>query len=332
MVFGVVGLVAYRSYKSRSETPPPCTDCADQPYTFAIIADYPYDATQLQNFPAVARQINADSDVQFTAHLGDIKDDGDCSKAYYERIRTEFDRFTQPFVYTPGDNEWADCYRPANGSYNPLERLKVLRQVFFAHPGRTLGAEPMTVVSQDDLGYPENVRFTRAKVSFGAFHAVGPRNGLFVWTGETAPTPKERAEFTSRTAAAVRLIKDTFSSARDEDARAVVLFTQADMFSPERSDADEIAYRPIVQALAAQAADFDGPVYLFDGDTHEYRTDQPLKAGEKWLRLYDVAGPVDNLTRVTLDGDENATNYLRVTIRPYFSRVLSWDRIEFTSR
>ena len=73
-------------------------------------------------------------------------------------IRAEFDRFEMPLLYTPGDNEWTDCHRVAAGMFNPLERLDVLRDVFFDAPGQTLGADPLPVASQDAIGFPENRR------------------------------------------------------------------------------------------------------------------------------------------------------------------------------
>ena len=109
-------------------------------------------------------------------------------------IRAEFDRFEDPLVYTPGDNEWTDCHRANNGGYNPLERLAKVRQMFFPKPGQTLGQKSVGVQSQVDQGFPENVRYSRAGVAFGAPHIVGSNNGLAPWTGQTAPTPEQVTE------------------------------------------------------------------------------------------------------------------------------------------
>jgi hypothetical protein len=38
----------------------------------------------------------------------------------------------QPAMFTPGDNDWTDCDRPANGGYNSRERLDYERGLFFA--------------------------------------------------------------------------------------------------------------------------------------------------------------------------------------------------------
>jgi hypothetical protein len=296
------------------------------PYTFAVIGDIPYGTTQVEQFPRVVAQINADPDVRLVDHLGDIKNGSSvCSDDYFRLIRSSFDRFRDPLVYTPGDNEWTDCHRPNNGAYNPLERLDALRTVFFPRPGQTLGRRPALVESQARQGYPENVHYRRAGVSFGVPHLVGSNNGLAPWTGSTGPTP-------AQTAAAVELIHDTFEEARRHGDRAVVLMTQADMFDPtvaKPTYADYYAFQPIVRAIAQETADYGGPVYLLNGDSHVYNSDRPLAAGSKWLDLYGIAA-VSNLERITVDGSDNNDDYLKVTIQPRGRAVLTWERVPYT--
>ena len=249
-------------------------------------------------------------------------------------MKTQFDKFADPFVYTIGDNEWTDCHRANNGAYNPLERLAKIRSLFFAQPDRTLGEHPAKVTSQAAQGIPEDVQFNRADVAFAALHIVGSNNSMAPWTGKTGPTPEQSAEVLGRTAAVIQSIRETFAQARQERNKAVVLLTQADMFDPSATAptfADYFAFQPIVQAIAQESAAFRGPVYLFNGDSHVYNSDQPLAAGSKWLSLYGVSKPVTNLSRVTVDGSTGVNNYLRVTIDPHTPAVLSWTRVPFNS-
>lgn len=305
------------------------------PYTFAVIGDIPYGPEQLAKFPAVVDQINADPDVELVNHLGDIKSGStECSDAYFARIRTEFDRFVDPLIYTPGDNEWTDCHRPNNGAYNPLERLDAVRSTFLDEPGRSLGQHSVRLASQARAGYPENVRYSRARVSFGVVHLVGSNNGLAPWTGRTAATPEQTAEVLGRTAAAIELIRDTFATARRDRDRAVVLMTQADMFDPTVTAptfSDYYAFTPVVRALVQESRAFGGPVYLFNGDSHVYNSDRPLAAGSPWLDLYGVHQTAANLQRITVDGSSNNNDYLKVTISPRKRQVLSWTRVPYTS-
>jgi hypothetical protein len=308
---------------------------ADHRYTFAVIGDIPYGAAAVEAFPSAVAQINADPAVRWVTHLGDIKNGSSvCSDDYFNLIRTDFDQFQDPLVYTPGDNEWTDCHRPNNGGYNPLERLAKVREVFFPRPGHTLGRHSERVVSQTDLGLPENVRWRRADVEFAALHIVGSNNSLAPWTGHTAPTPEQTVEVLARTSATIDEIHDTFADARAHRQRAVALMLQADMFDPtvpSPAFADYFAFQPIVAAIAREATAYRRPVYLFNGDSHLYNADQPLAAGSAWLSFYGIGQPVPNLTRVTVDGSNNATDYLRVSVGEHGPNVLTWIRVPFAS-
>ncbi|MFE9093396.1 hypothetical protein [Streptomyces sp. NPDC007264] len=307
----------------------------DRPFTFAVIGDIPYGDQQIAGFPATIEQINADPDVQFVDHLGDIKNGSTvCSDAYFNTIKSDFDTFEDPLVYTVGDNEWTDCHRPNNGAYNPLERLAEIRKVFFPRPGRTLGRHAVRVASQADEGYPENVRYTRAGVAFAALHIVGSDNSMAPWTGNTAPTPEQSAEVLGRTAAVIQSIHTTFDAGRRAHNKAVVLLTQADMFDltvTGPSFADYYAFQPIVRAIAQESAAFGRPVYLFNGDSHVYTSDSPLTDGSKWLSFYGVTTAANNLHRITCDGSGNAHDYLKVTVEPRGRQVLTWTRVPFGS-
>ncbi|MFB7573302.1 hypothetical protein [Streptomyces sp. NPDC056165] len=281
----------------------------------------------------VISQINADPDVRFVNHIGDIKNGSTvCSDDYFKLIKSDFDMFEDPLVYTVGDNEWTDCHRPNNGSYDPLERLAAIREVFFPQPDRTLGRNSVRVTSQADQGYPEDVRYTRANVAFAALHIVGSNNNMAPWTGNTSATPEQAAEVLGRTAAVVQEIRETFAAAAHEHNKAVVLLTQADMFDPTvtgPSFADYYAFQPIVKAIAEESAKFRGPVYLFNGDSHVYNSDKPLDTGSQWLPFYGVKTVAPNLHRVTIDGSTDVRNWLKVTIDPGSKQVLSWTRVPF---
>ena len=325
-------------------TLPAAASAADNPgqqkdghYRFAVIGDVPYGAAQIAAFPSMVDRINAHPDISLAFHVGDIKNgSSQCTNEYFSMIRTQFDRFTMPLVYTPGDNEWTDCHRVNNGAYNPLERLARIRSTFFARPGQTLGASPITVDSQAAEGFPENVSLGRQSLSIATLHVVGSNNDRAPWTGigNSAATPDQLAEETARMDATIALVRETFAQARQRHDRAVVLFQQADMFDPTftPTPAGNSSFNRLVQALVDESSTFDGEVYLFDGDSHHYNVDRPLATGSHWLDFYGVEGVADNLTRVTVDGEEQNVDFLEVTVnRPGADHVLSWERIPYAS-
>jgi len=153
-------------------------DGSKRPVTLAVIGDAPYGAAQVVDLPNLVADINADPQVERVVHVGDIKNGSSrCDTSYFELIAEQFESFADPLVYTPGDNEWTDCHRSNNGKYDPLERLTVLRDIFFAEPGRTLGGRAEALFTQadsDEFGeLVENVAWQEARVVFATLHVVG---------------------------------------------------------------------------------------------------------------------------------------------------------------
>ncbi|MDY6055013.1 hypothetical protein [Micrococcus sp.] len=109
-------------------------------FSFGVIGDVPYGAAQVARFPGMIDELAAQRDLEFLAHVGDIKaGSAVCSDEYFRMIRAEVDRLTMPFILTPGDNDWTDCHRANNGSYDPLERLQAFRDVFYPRADRADG-------------------------------------------------------------------------------------------------------------------------------------------------------------------------------------------------
>lgn len=332
------GLLA--SQPAFAETGQPAGSDSKQAFTFGVIGDIPYGASEIAKFPSRIQDLNADKDLKFVAHVGDIKNGSSvCSDEYFSYIRRQFDTFTHPLVYTPGDNEWVDCHRANNGAYNPLERLDKIREIFFNQPGKTLGAT-MPVKSQENLGLPEDVRFDKNRVAFSVLNVQGSNNSLLPWTGlgKTAPTPEQLAEVEHRTDAVIAQIHQTFADARRSNDRAVVLMQQADMFDPSllvdatANPQTVSGFREIVQAIVQETNNFDAPVYLVNGDSHVFASNQPLAVGSPWLDIYGSPA-ADNLQRITVDGANNAVDYVRFTVAGTSAKgadVLSWEKVRFS--
>ena len=281
------------------------------PVTFALLGDTPYGDDQRVQFPALVDAINADSKVRFVLHAGDIKNGSStCDDARFADLAALYDTFADPFVLTPGDNEWTDCHRPAAGSYVPTERLDAVRQIFYPTPGRTTGGRHLHVTTQADdpaFGdYVENVRFNRGDVVIATVHVVGSENGLAPWSGlPTGDRPAEReAEVAARTEAALAWIDEAFAAAEADDAAGVLLLMQAE---PVESPGFSAVRRRVVERSRA----FGRPVLLVHGDEHAYEV-EPAYAG------------VTNLTRLETFG-ATATSWLRVEVDRRRPGVFSWE-------
>ncbi|MGZ6827364.1 MAG: metallophosphoesterase, partial [Mycobacteriales bacterium] len=144
-----------------------------QALSLAVFGDSPYgkgpgDTAEFADTPAFIDAVNADPDVSEVVHVGDIHSGKQyCTAAYDRSVAQLWTRFADPLVYTPGDNEWADCHKPAEGggsfdpatgtiTYNaaatdeyahgdPLANLDLVRSTFFPEAGRTLGGGGLVV-------------------------------------------------------------------------------------------------------------------------------------------------------------------------------------------
>lgn len=286
------------------------TDQSAKPLTIAVIGDVPYGTAQEATFDELIAAINADPKVRIAAHVGDIKSGSTtCTDERFAAIAEAFATFEDPLVYTPGDNEWTDCHRQNNGGYDPLERLDIIRSMFFAAPGSTLGRHPKHVEDQAEL--VENVRWVESSVAFATLHVVGSNNGLAPWSGlgHTTPTAAQAAEVEARVTATLAWIDDTFDVAESRGLGGVVLMMQADTWDPSPTTAQEA----IVDRIAERTAGFGGEVLLVQGDSHVYLADNPLG--------------LENFRRIVVHGETLPFEYLRLTVDPRAPVLFSWERV-----
>jgi hypothetical protein len=315
----------------------------DRAVTYAVIGDTPYGAPQLENFPNDVAEINADQQVRLVMHLGDIKNgSSQCTTSYFEQIRSDFDGFADPLVYTPGDNEWTDCHRANNGAFWPAgpvlngdtrpARLSEIHRIFFPKPGWTLGQNARHVVTQGGA-YPENVTWAAADVQFGVVDVPGSNNDWAPWF-EQPRTSSQVAEVENRIKANLAWLDRIFDKARDSEAKAVVIGIQADMWDPE-IEGDPNAYdhfQSFVQELARQSLRFGGPVLLLNGDSHKFIDDYPLAdpARPQNKSIYGIVKDVPNLHRVTVNGSTTPCHeWLKLTTDPDEAGVFSYQRVRF---
>jgi hypothetical protein len=276
-------------------------------FAFAALGDAPYYIWEDIKYRLVLQDLRA-HDLRLVLHIGDIFW-RPCSDERYERSLAWFNSLPQPVMYTPGDNEWTDCWTAQEGGYVPQERLARLRQLFFASP-QTLGGRRLAVVtqaSQDQFkDFVENVRWTQEGVVFATVHLVGSGNGTESYPGRTA---RDDDAVIKRTAAAAAWIRETFAGARTTGASAVVIGFHANpSFERSPGDSERETYEPFLTALEEEVEAFGRPVLVVQGDDHIYIVDHPLVRRTTGRRL-------DNLTRLQVPGSPRV-GWVRVVVTP----------------
>jgi hypothetical protein len=283
-------------------------------FTFALIGDMPYGPEGDLKFPSVRDDINANRTLSFVVHDGDIKNGSSlCSDGMYLNRLDLFNQFVHPVIYLPGDNEWTDCHRANNGSYDPLERLALLRSLFFATE-ESLGQRTMPLHRQSTDGqfglYRENVRWTVHRVLFVGLHVVGSNNNL-------GRTPEQDTEYAARNAANRAWLRESFALARSEELRAVMVIVQANP-GFELAPQNRTGFNDFLSDLQAETLAFAGPVVLVHGDSHYFRIDKPMVGSRSGRRI-------ETFTRVETFG-ENDNHWLHVTVEPGNPNVFVFDQ------
>ncbi len=272
-------------------------------FAFAVFGDAPYAESETSLVERMIDEVNSD-DLAFFVHVGDILEYPCSDSLLNERYRA-LQRIRVPVIYTPGDNEWTDCWRRKSGGHAPLERLARLRGVFFPNPAKSSGGRRIDLATQArDVAYAEfleNARWTYRGVVFATVHVVGSWNGTRDFPNRTVV---EDREVVRRTAAAIVWVRAAFATARTIEAHGIVIAAHADPrfdLPPEERQ----PFDAFLSVLEEESVSFGGPVLFVHGDTHRQRVDRPFEreagASPDFTRLETFGSPVVGWVRVVVD-------------------------------
>jgi hypothetical protein len=303
-------------------------------FDFALIGDMPYTKVQEQEYQRVLAALNA-TDLAFVAHIGDFQFDATpfnrnpkiasmpCVDENYKAIFDSFQSIRHPFILTPGDNDWSDCWPLAAKKADPIELLANIRKMFYPE-GKSLGQKPIAVLNQSSdpafAKFRENLRWSIGGVLFVTVHIVGENDNF-------GRTPEMDAEHLERKAANIAWLKHAFAEAKKTNSLGLVILTQANpgfetvwpesaktryflRFIPRGQPVPSraTAFGDYLQTLAEELEGYDRPVAFLHGDTHLFRIDKPLYS-LKTKRSFE------NFTRVETFGWPD-THWIRVTVDP----------------
>ncbi|HAV77854.1 MAG TPA: hypothetical protein DCX53_10945 [Anaerolineae bacterium] len=292
-------------------------------FSFAAIGDVPYLPTSggRQVYPAteyesVIAHINEDEDIEFSIHIGDIKGGSTlCEDAVYSTNLEYFNSFVNPLIFTPGDNEWTDCHRANNGSMDPLDRLSLIRNLFYDKHNKSLGQNTITLKS-DQKPYVENAAWTVKPAMFITLHQPGSNNNL-------NRTPDMDLEYAARNASNMAFLEKMLKQAEHQPhIRLVVIASQANPFERFLESGQgytESGYADFIVILRAFVADNpDVNVLYIGGDTHLYRVDQPLTdVYPSPAQLTPAGTSYPNFTRLEVFGAGSAlSQWAKVSVNP----------------
>ena len=259
----------------------------------------------------------------------------------FKTIQKQFEQFDHALIYTPGDNEWTDCYDKDEYDKNgwvedvqakyKIDRLNKLREMF-VNTDYSLGKKPLKQELQSSIPEHENLVENRYwyynDVLFATVHITGSANGFFAYALPSA------TEAITRRRSNMQWIKTLGETTRSRTTKAIVIASHAELFErqPFKGGDNAVAgtrvrggrhgpYYGFVYAIAKLGAEFNKPVLFIHGDFHRFVIDRPfLMKGEEdkpdELRL-------SNITRLQTFGAPEL-KAVRVTVEPDTPWVFSF--------
>lgn len=279
-------------------------------FEFIAFGDMPYRLpNDYERFENLITQINHEKPA-FSVHVGDFKSGSTpCSDEYFFKIYNYFGTFKKPLIYTPGDNEWTDCNRKAAGEYDPLERLALLRKMFFSE-SQSFGRKKILLKSQAEkpefARYVENVAWEYGGIQFATVHLVGTNNNL--------KESGDNSEFIEREKANLAWLEELYAKAADK--KGLVMFTQADMFYMGNGSS---GFQKIREKLAELSRQYGKPVLWVNGDSHRFIVDKPLLNPDKRSTIL-------NFTRLQVFGDADMAS-VKVMVDPKLKELFSFSQM-----
>ena len=270
----------------------------------------------------------------FVIHDGDFwwdgaawteKDGGlpPCSDEAFENRLALAQNSRHPFIFVPGDNEWADCYRGKPRAYDPFERLTKLRQTFFSGD-HSLGRRTIRLKRQSKdphyAEYRENMRWTYGASCSSPFTSSGatkprthPGNGRRTRGADGGQPSMDETivRVAAATRAQVMIIAQAdprFENSWPTDMQQRYMLDGLGFQPPETRRAT--GFDGFVAALEQETLAFGKPVVYVHGDSHLFRIDKPLvgtrsrRTIENFTRVETFGFPYTHWVRARVDRDD----------------------------
>ena len=349
-------------------------------FEVATIADQDYEGLSYPIFgyfpPGAARQawlsviddIN-NSESELNMYIGDIgtpldglaKDgyaslcDVDNGTELTDKINN-LKSFKQPLVYTPGDNEWSQCYQnysfgpsvtnyPDTFDLNPITQLEKIRSLAFPSADHSLGASRQVKLRRHE-GYPELVMFIYGNILFMTLHIPQDDNCpqySYVAGSNVLTTDSTCAEFTGRHQANLFWIEEGFREAQRANVRGLYLGEHADLYISEDGTFSQYnscdgstyaSYTDVIEKINQQSLLYPKiEVLVVSGDAHVLRFGNRY-ANRKIKTLTVYGSDLSEGYYFPAEGDVLAppnTKWLSTVVKPQSNSVFQFNAYDAIS-
>jgi hypothetical protein len=245
--------------------PSPATHAQARSFSFGVIGQPERAGAGEQSF----RKALADSDWDRLAFvvINGLKSAAEpCTDRLYTQRRDLLQEARNTVIVSLAAGDWARCRRD-DGSSAAIDRLARVREIFFTEPGSgdaSLTVQALSIARQSATvqfrDYAENMRWRTGGVLFATVNLPGNNNHYTADAGRNS-------EFDDRVIANRAWMQRLRHAAKQEKARALVLFVDADPLLLPKARKGAVAgkhdgYAPFRRQLRELAAQYPGRVLL----------------------------------------------------------------------
>ena len=180
--------------------------------SFISYGDMPDRKKYHKTYEALIAKINT-MEPSLVIHTGEPTHPDDCDNKTINQMYSYMNNINAPLFLVLGDNDWMDCPKK---KFTQTERLNYVRQIYY-NSDSTLGKQPIKVLNQRKLGYPEISRFKKNNIGFVGLHVVGEKNNMVI------NDKRKMNEFISRNKANLAWLEESFDFFNQTDAIVIVL-------------------------------------------------------------------------------------------------------------
>lgn len=247
-----------------------------------------------------------------------------CDDTLYSQRRRMLDAAHDPVIVALAGEDWVNC-RNGKGRSNAIERLNRLRELFYPD-NRSLGRQDIELNRLSETakfrGYAEYAHWQIGKVLFATINLPSPNNNYRADAGRNS-------EFEDRAVANREWLARLLRMARLKKLDAVVLFSDADIFTPPpaRRLRDLFAartrdgFQDVRRQLEKGMQQFDGRVLLVDNERAPAGPDAPPRKPASGIEWRGKLGHVS-----VADLTDKDDNWLTLRVDPEASKVFVLER------
>lgn len=265
--------------------------------SFIAFGDMPTLEKYYKTYETLIVKINT-MEPSLVIHTGEPNHPNDCDNKTINQMYNYMNNINAPLLFVLSDNDWTGCPKE---KFTQAGRLNYVRQIYY-NSDSTLGKQPIKVVNQRKLGYPENSRFKKNNIGFVGLHVVGEKNNMVI------NDKKKMNEFNSRNKANLAWLEESFDFFNQTDAIVIVLHgymlkmkrnpfrkflstlkkdirlvidfstyqtLYEDIFIKAPYYSFKLPYHDIGKTIQQYSLKYRKPVLLLHGDTHKHKVLKP---------------------------------------------------------